>query len=81
MNESGAADTVAAAFQQVRVKLPLRLSEEDTGVILDDDGVDVMTIDSNGFRDDTQALEIASMVVTAINIFAGFEEINDDTTQ
>lgn len=74
-------DSVEAAFRQVSVKLPLRLSDEDVGVILDDDGVDVMTIDSNGFRSDDQALDIASMIVTAINCFAGFEEIEDETAQ
>lgn len=64
---------VIAAFRDQRVRLPLRMSDEDTGVILDDDGVDILTIDSNNTRPDAQADAIAMLVVSAVNHLAGFE--------
>ncbi|WP_411033800.1 hypothetical protein [Shinella sp. BYT-45] len=51
--------------------LPLRLSDEDAGVILDDDGVDVATVDVNCERPGEQATAIAMMIVSAINHLAG----------
>lgn len=60
------------AFANQNVKLPLRLSDEDIGVILDDDGADVLTIDSNGVRDDQKVQTIAALVVSAVNDLAGF---------
>lgn len=73
--------TVVAAFEQVRVKLPLRLSDEDTGVILDDDGADILTVDVNGIRDDEQVTHIASLVVSAINLFAGLKDFANDARE
>jgi hypothetical protein len=64
---------VIAAFRDQRVTLPLRMSDEDTGVILDDDGVDILTIDSNNTRPDAQADAIAMLIVSAVNHLAGFE--------
>lgn len=64
---------VIAAFRDQRVRLPLRMSDEDTGVILDDDGVDILTIDSNNTRPDAQADAIAMLIVSAVNHLAGFE--------
>lgn len=81
MIDLGSPRTVAAAFAQVGVKLPLRLSDEDTGVIPDEDGVDIITVDVNGFREDELVMSIASLVISAINLFAGFEEFVDDARQ
>jgi hypothetical protein len=64
---------VLAAFADQKVKLPLRMSGEDAGVILDDDGVDVLTVDSNGMRADDEALAIATLIVSAVNHLAGLE--------
>lgn len=76
MTEPVAPNAVVTALAACSVKLPLRLSDEDIGVILDDDGADVATVDSNGFRDDDQVRDIACLFVTAINHFAGLEEIS-----
>lgn len=54
------------------VAMPLRLDPENVGVILDDDGRDVITIDSNGDRDDDEADEIARIVMLALNKLGGF---------
>ena len=67
-----AANAVRAAFADQGVKLPLHLSDEDVGVILDDDGADVLTVDSNGMRDDQKVQMIAALVATAVNDLAGF---------
>ncbi|WLR92908.1 hypothetical protein [Shinella zoogloeoides] len=70
---------VIAAFRDQNVALPLRLSDEDTGVILDDDGVDVVTVDSNGERPDEQATAIAMMIVSAVNHVAGLKAASTAT--
>lgn len=72
MSEPLVSNTFINAFADQDVKLPLRLSEEDVGVILDDDGGDVLTIDSNGVRDDQKVQTIAALVVSAVNDLAGF---------
>lgn len=66
------------AFADQDVKLPLRLSDEDIGVILDDDGADVLTIDSNGVRDHQKVQTIAALVVSAVNDLAGFTRRDTD---
>ena len=63
---------VRAAFIDQKVKLPLRLSDEDTGVLLDDDGVDVITIDVNNTMQDEKVQLIAMMVAECVNTAAGF---------
>lgn len=68
---------IVALFKQADVKLPLHLSDEDIGVILDDDGKDIITVDSNGFRSDERVITITSLVAAAINMFAGFQEVED----
>lgn len=73
MTNLPATNAVRAAFADQGVKLPLRLSDEDVGVILDDDGADVLTVDSNGMRDDQKVQMIAALVATAVNDLAGFD--------
>lgn len=63
---------VRAAFGDHGVKLPLRLSDDDIGVVLDDDGVDVFTVDVNNERQDDHASAIALFVVTCVNTCGGF---------
>jgi hypothetical protein len=55
------------------VKLPVQLSETDVGVILDTEGRDVLTVDSENQRDDAETEEIASLIVVAINTCGGFK--------
>lgn len=64
---------VLAAFRDHNVALPLRMSDEDTGVILDDDGVDVITVDTNNTRPDAETDAIAMLIVSAVNHLAGLE--------
>ena len=54
------------------VRLPLHLSEEDTGVVLDADGRDVFTVDVNSERPDDQVEAIALWIVCAVNTCGGF---------
>jgi hypothetical protein len=64
---------VFRSFSDCEVRLPLRLSDEDLGVILDADGRDVITVDTNGERPDDQVIAIADLIVRAINDGTGFE--------
>ncbi|WP_377299769.1 hypothetical protein [Rhizobium sp. SGZ-381] len=66
--------SVIAGFADQGVTLPLRLSDEDIGVVLDADGRDVLTVDSNGERPDEQASAIALMIVSAVNAAASLEQ-------
>lgn len=59
--------TLDAAFLTLGVKLPLHTSRAECGVILDADGQDVLTVDSNGFRPDDQVSAIAALVTTCVN--------------
>ncbi|CCE96183.1 hypothetical protein SFHH103_01686 [Sinorhizobium fredii HH103] len=70
--------TVRTAFLDQNVKLPLRLCEEEVGVVLDDDGVDVFTVDSNGGRPDEEVSTIALLIVECVNAEAGFGEERTD---
>ncbi|MBP2560813.1 hypothetical protein J2857_003582 [Neorhizobium galegae] len=64
---------VLSAFADRQVKLPLRLSDNDVGVILDDLGADVITIDVNSYRSDADAEAIAALLVNAVNHVAGLK--------
>lgn len=64
-----------AALSANDVRLPLRLSEEDAGVVLDADGRDVLTVDVNGERPDDQATSIARLLVVLVNAAAGFDRV------
>ena len=65
---------IRACFADMKVKLPLRPCDEDVGVVLDDDGCDVFTVDSNGQRDDAVVSALAFTLASMINIAAGFDE-------
>lgn len=62
---------VRAAFSDQGVKLPLRRSETDCGVVLDADGRDVLTVDSNGFQPDDQVKTLAFLICACVNEHAG----------
>lgn len=49
------------------IALPVRLSEEDIGVILDAEGRDVCVVDSNSTRPDEEVLSIAAWIAAALN--------------
>ncbi|MEY9098855.1 hypothetical protein ABIA24_001764 [Sinorhizobium fredii] len=69
---------IRACFTDLKVKLPLRLCDEDVGVVLDDDGCDVFTVDTNRLRDDETVAAIAYAVMSFINMSAGFDEVPAD---
>ena len=54
------------------VRLPLRLSTEEAGCVVDDDGEDVITIDVYRDRPDAKATGIAALIVAAVNSAAGY---------
>lgn len=54
------------------VALPLRLSEEYIGVVLDADGRDVLVVDVNSERPNDQVAMIAGCIMLAVNIYGGF---------
>jgi hypothetical protein len=60
-----------AALDRLGIKLPLRLSEEDVGVVLDAEGRDVFTVDVNNGLSDAEATEIAELLVAGVHIGAG----------
>lgn len=64
--------TIRTAFLDQNVELPLRLSDEDVGVVLDRHGCDVFTVDVNNERPDEEALTIALLIVECVNAEAGF---------
>ncbi|WP_309086427.1 hypothetical protein [Chelativorans sp.] len=57
----------AAALARLGVRLPLNLSLEDTGVLVDADGRDVLTVDVNGERLDGEVHAIACLILRAVN--------------
>lgn len=69
--ETTAAFVALMAAQGVR--LPVSLSRDDLGAILDADGRDVCTVDVNGERPDDQVLAIASWIEVALNTCGGFK--------
>jgi len=66
--------TIRTAFLDQNVELPLRLSDEDVGVVLDRHGCDVFTVDVNNERPDEEAMAIALFIVECVNEAAGFTE-------
>lgn len=70
--------TIRTAFLDQNVALPLRLSDEDVGVVLDAHGCDVFTVDVNNERPDDEALAIALFIVECVNEAGGFSEENVD---
>ena len=54
------------------VKLPLHLSHEDIGVVTDDEGREVFTVDVNNQRPDQEVISIAALIVVAVNTCGGF---------
>lgn len=66
-------DEFRACLAAQDVELPLRLSEEDLGVVLDAKGRDIFTVDVNSERDDVQVGLIAQQLVLAINTCGGLK--------
>lgn len=69
---------IRTAFLDQNVELPLRLSEENVGVVLDRQGCDVFTVDVNNQRPNEEALTIALLIVECVNAEAGFSEEKGD---
>lgn len=65
-------DAFVAELRKVGVKLPLRVSDEDIGVVLDADGRDVLAVDVNSERPDDLVEAIAMWIVCAVNTCGGF---------
>lgn len=70
--QSATTDAFVAELAALDVVLPLRLSREDLGVVLDATGEDVFTVDSNGDRPDDQVEAIAQWIVCAVNTCGGY---------
>ncbi|CDX54531.1 conserved hypothetical protein [Mesorhizobium plurifarium] len=64
-----------AELAKLDVKLPLNLSETDTGVIVDAEGCGIITIDVNSERPDDQVEQIAGWIVMAVNTCGGFKAV------
>ncbi len=62
-------------LQQAGVKLPVRPSEEDLGVILDADGANVLVVDDNGLRDNDDVEVITMAIVLAVNTCGAFKAV------
>ena len=69
---SATTDAFVAELAALDVALPLRPSEADLGVVLDANGDDVFTVDSNGDRPDDQVAKIALWIVCAVNTCGGY---------
>lgn len=67
-----ASDEFNVFFAGLDVCMPLRTDPNEIGVVLDDDGRDVLTIDVNGERDDVDADRIAQLLVATLNKIGGF---------
>lgn len=67
-----------AALASEGVKLPLDLSPNDCGVIVDAGGRGVITIDVNNELPDDQVERIASWIVLAVNTCGGFKAVRRD---
>lgn len=67
---------VHAAFLDQGVKLPLRPSEDDCGVVLDADGRDVLTVDSNGFQPDDQVKALVVLICACVNEHGSYSPEN-----
>lgn len=71
MAEAQSPIAVRTAFLDQGVKLPIRPSETDCGVVLDADDRDVFTVDSNGFHPDDQVKTVALLICACVNAHAG----------
>jgi len=65
-------DDFKALMAAAGVRLPLNLSADDVGVIVDADGRDVLTVDVDPERNDEDVLRIALWIITAVNTCGGF---------
>jgi hypothetical protein len=77
---SDAFQTFVDELAKLNVRLPLRVSEEDVGVILDAAGVGILTVDVNGDHcSDLEAVSIAAWIAMAVNTCGGYRaEIRHD---
>jgi hypothetical protein len=57
-------------LQSLAVELPLSVSEDDIGVVLDANGREVFTVDVNNDRPDEEVDRITDWLVVAINTAA-----------
>lgn len=70
---SKACDEFVATMAKCGLVLPVCVTDEDIGVVLDAEDGEVCTVDASGSLRDDQVAAIASAIVLAINSFAGFE--------
>lgn len=71
-NPATAADFAARLAAQ-GVQLPLHLSHEEFGVVIDDIGREVFTAETLTARPDRQVISIAALIVVAVNTCGGFK--------
>lgn len=63
------------AMGNLNVLFPLTPSSEDCGVLLDDAGDAVLTVDVNSDRPDEEVELLTAYVCMALNKFAGFDVV------
>lgn len=61
----------AALLAELGVHLPLRLCDEESGSVLDADGMEVFVIDANRDLSDESATAIGELLVDAVNARGG----------
>lgn len=72
---SDANDQFKATLERLDAPPPWQIDEEETGVILDANGRDVLCIDTNNTRPDSDVSELAVWIITAVNTCAGFRAV------
>ena len=72
MTDALAKEPFVALFAALNVELPLRLHDEDVGVVLDADKQDVFVVDVNAVRANEHATNIAHLIVETVNTAGGF---------
>lgn len=69
---SATTDAFAAELAALDVELPLRLSADDCGVVLDARGRDVFTVDVNAELPPEQVEAICQWIACAVNTCGGY---------
>ena len=74
--KSETTDSYAKLLNDLDVKLPIRLHDEDAGVVIDADGKDVFLVPVQDSGSQENSTLVASWIVTAVNTCAGFRATN-----
>lgn len=69
-----AAERFRQAFAACHVALPLTVSPEDPATLIDEHGNDVLTVDVNGWRNNSEVAAIARLIADALNAARHFTD-------